>query len=111
MLLLRSVYEAADALDFMPMVCHRLGLAHHMSSSTHGQGAPALPHCMSALDSPCTRLLLRQDEYQMRFFKVRQGEWQTYLEACKPIAVRQVPRLDPALHTSFCAEQHVSHMR
>lgn len=47
----------------------------------------------------------------MRFFKVRQGEWQTYLEACKPIAVRQVPHLDLALHTSYCAEQQVGTIR
>ncbi|KAK9794616.1 hypothetical protein WJX73_010418 [Symbiochloris irregularis] len=53
-LLLRSVYEAADSLDFIAM-----------------------------------------DQYQKEFWKLRQREYEPFLERCKPLPVRQGDLTDP----------------
>ena len=43
----------------------------------------------------------------MRFWKLRQGAYESYLQACKPLSVRQVNRPELATSASFCAERQV----
>lgn len=88
-LLLRSTYDAVDALDFIAMVGPGTSsvsgmtlLATKSSSST----------CDCDIHKHCgTKLAYSlQDQFQIQFWKTRQAEYEPYLLQYSPIRVRQV---------------------
>lgn len=78
-LLMRSVYEAVDALDFIPMV--RL----------YSQGE-SLPYesDLGPYFAARPEDAALQSEFQAKFWKLRQSEYERYLHQYSPLRVRQV---------------------
>jgi len=88
-LLLRSTYDAVDALDFIAMVGPGTStlsgvtlLATIQSSSTR--------NCEVCKHSGTKLAYSLQDQFQIQFWKTRQAEYEPYLLQYSPIRVRQV---------------------
>ena len=87
-LLLRSTYDAVDALDFIAMV----------GPGTSVSGMTLLATIQSSSTCNCcvykrsgTELAYSlQDQFQIQFWKTRQAEYEPYLLQYSPIRVRQV---------------------
>ncbi len=85
-LLLRSTYDAVDALDFIAMVgpgtstVSGMTLSQSICSCKHGV------YKRSGTKLACSL----QDQFQIQFWKTRQAEYEPYLLQYSPIRVRQV---------------------
>ena len=102
--MMRSAYEAVDSLDFMPMVALSPSytqavasrLPTHRSSILRSLTSLPLDECAFL---PIALLLAdvftRQDEFQVKFWKFRQSEWEPYKLSYSPLQIRLGELTDP----------------
>ena len=104
-LLMQSSYRAVDALDFIPMVRPSIIPLTLTVSSYSPQRAPQVVCAMPNLLDSYAHLLAAcavQEQFQVRFWKLRQAEYSPYTLQCSPLRVsRDAP--NPSEATSFPA--------